>query len=336
MMINNKFKKHIALYFLSFSLVVLPRVATAAFEVVALGVYGGISSDNLTSYLIKSDEQKLYLALDAGTTVSGIEKAIQKNSFPELAQQDTNENNDVGFVLRDLINSYWISHGHLDHMSGLIIASPDDVKKTVYGSKETLQYMTDNIFNWGAWPNMTNSGIEPRLGKLIFMPEPMNVPFSIGETGLTGVAYPLNHGGYPSSMLLVSDKNDSFAFFGDTGSDFVQKSNELNQIWQVLAKKVRGNSLKGMIIETSFTSETPDKSLYGHLTPHWLLKELKVLEKLSGGAGSLKGLNIMIGHLKPSLNKNQDAAAEIKSQIINGNDMGINFIFPVQGERYNF
>jgi len=35
--------------------------AYAGFDVVALGVHGGVEEGNLTSYLIRSDDQKLYL-----------------------------------------------------------------------------------------------------------------------------------------------------------------------------------------------------------------------------------------------------------------------------------
>ena len=43
--------------------------AMAAFDVVALGVNGGVEEGNLTSYLVRSDDQKLYLGLDAGSVM---------------------------------------------------------------------------------------------------------------------------------------------------------------------------------------------------------------------------------------------------------------------------
>lgn len=310
--------------------------AHAGFDVIALGVQGGVSSDNLTSYLIKADDSEHYLALDAGTTVTGITKAIEKNSFPELAGINLQNLTPSGYVLQNLIDSYWISHGHLDHFSGLVIASPDDVKKNVYGMPATLNYLTDNIFNWIAWPNMTDKGSAPQIGTFILKQEAMDTPFSIGDTRLTGIMYPLNHGGYPSSMLLVINDNESFAFFGDTGPDVVQKSNELDAIWQILAPKIKDKSLKGMIIETSYDNSVPDSSLYGHLTPKWLLHELQALEQYSGGKGSLNGFPVVIGHIKPSLKQDAQPEKIIKQQLESGNNMGIKFIFPVQGERYEF
>lgn len=43
---------------------------------------------------------------------------------PELAAPYTPQ----GYVFRQLIGSYFISHGHLDHVAGLIVGSPEDNK----------------------------------------------------------------------------------------------------------------------------------------------------------------------------------------------------------------
>jgi cAMP phosphodiesterase len=40
--------------------------------------------------------------------------------------------------------------------------------------------------------------------------------FSLGLTRLTGEMYPLSHGKSPSSMLLISSNNATFAYFGDS------------------------------------------------------------------------------------------------------------------------
>ena len=49
--------------------------AKTSFEIVALGVNGGVIDGNITSYLIRSTDENSYLALDAGTLLPGIEKA---------------------------------------------------------------------------------------------------------------------------------------------------------------------------------------------------------------------------------------------------------------------
>lgn len=70
---------------LSFSL--FSSLSTAAFEVVALGVDGGVSDGNLTSYLIRNDSQPLYLGLDAvpccqGSLVPWRKAILQRSPMP--------------------------------------------------------------------------------------------------------------------------------------------------------------------------------------------------------------------------------------------------------------
>ncbi len=62
-------------------------LAMAGFEVVALGVDGGVSDGNLTSYLIRSDGKPQYVALDAGSLLPGIAKGLEKGSFPQVTPE---------------------------------------------------------------------------------------------------------------------------------------------------------------------------------------------------------------------------------------------------------
>lgn len=102
--------------------------AAAGFDVIALGVNGGVEEGNLTSYLVRSDDQKLYLGLDAGSVLPGIRKALEKGSFPGVTAENATPLTPQGAVFRNLIGGYFISHGHLDHLAGLIISSPEDTK----------------------------------------------------------------------------------------------------------------------------------------------------------------------------------------------------------------
>ncbi|MVX34738.1 hypothetical protein [Myroides sp. LoEW2-1] len=88
-------------------------------EIIPLGVYGGGIESNLSSYLIGIENSKSYISLDAGTIRAGINKTIEYNTF-----DDTTEN-----ILQNYIKGYFITHGHLDHLAGLIINSPDDSSK---------------------------------------------------------------------------------------------------------------------------------------------------------------------------------------------------------------
>ncbi len=89
------------------------------FKVVPLGVLGGIDESNLSAYMVAPAGSNNYICLDAGTLHYGIEKAVANKVFNVSATE----------VLKKYIKSYFISHAHLDHISGLIINSPDDTNK---------------------------------------------------------------------------------------------------------------------------------------------------------------------------------------------------------------
>ncbi|MDA1379595.1 hypothetical protein PCI56_06570 [Plesiomonas shigelloides subsp. oncorhynchi] len=78
--------------------------------------------------------------------------------------------------------------------------------------------------------------------------------------------------------MLKDSEGDVFAYFGDTGPDEVENSDSLSKVGNASSFCQR-QKLKGIIIEVSFSNETEDKNLFGHLTPNWLIKELSVLEK---------------------------------------------------------
>src|SRR5688572_27299998 len=119
--------KTVAFYFIGLFLIGSPLLAQKkVFEVVPLGVKGGVDETNLSAYLVAPKNTNTFICLDAGTINAGIEKAIANNAF----KVSTNE------VLRKYIKGYLISHAHLDHVSGLIINSPADSSKTVYATKK--------------------------------------------------------------------------------------------------------------------------------------------------------------------------------------------------------
>ncbi|MGB8666716.1 MAG: MBL fold metallo-hydrolase [Serratia inhibens] len=311
-------------------------LALAGFDVVALGVDGGVSDGNLTSYLIRSDNQPQYLALDAGSLLPGIAKGLEKGSFPQVTPELAAPYTPQGYVFRQLIGGYFISHGHLDHVAGLIIGSPEDAKKNIYAQADTILVLRNHYFNWKAWPNFTDAGNGARLGTYRLQTVRPLQRFTLGVTGLSGVMYPLSHDRNPSSMLLVSDRRGSFAYFGDTGPDALEQSRNLDTAWRALGPLIEQKKLKGMIIETSYPNGVEDKNLYGHLTPAWLLKELKNLARYSGGEGSLKDFPVVISHIKPSLKQGEDVRATIKQQLDQGNDLGVKFILMEQGDRQTF
>src|SRR5262249_59591880 len=104
----------------------------------------------------------------------------------------------VGYVLTNLIKGYLISHAHLDHVAGLIIASPDDSKKPIYALPSVGADLVDTYFNWRAWPNFTDRGKAPQLKKYPVGGLKPGVAIPINGTAMTRDAFPLCHGAMDS------------------------------------------------------------------------------------------------------------------------------------------
>ncbi|GHB60045.1 3',5'-cyclic-nucleotide phosphodiesterase [Psychrosphaera saromensis] len=318
--------------------------AGAGFEVTVLGDRGGIKDGNLTAFLVRAQQDVNYLALDAGTLVNGIEVAERKGAFAHVTIPKESEYGVVGYILRDRIKGYLLSHAHLDHVSGLVIASPEDSKKNIYGLANVNKALSETYFNWVAWPNFADQGKGFKIGQYHYVDLPIGQSQAITNTSLKVTAFPVNHT-VETGAFVIENQGDIMVFFGDTGPDSLsnsvdastdsskENSRNLTKIWQYLAPKVQANKLKGLIIEVSFPNETPDKSLFGHMTPKWLFKELSKLEQQSGGKGSLNGLKVVIQHIKYSLKKGADIREIIKSQLNELNNLGVEIIISNQGEQ---
>jgi len=291
-----------------------------AFQVVPLGVKGGIDEKNLSAYLIAPVNTNDYICLDAGTVNAGIEKAIENKVF----KVSTSE------VLRKYIKGYLISHAHLDHVSGLIINSPADSSKTVYATSKCMEMMENHYFNDQTWANFGDQGVGFPLKKYHFQTLAIGEETALTNTKMTVKAFPLSHvNPFESTAFLIKNGNDYALYLGDTGPDAVEKSNNLRALWTTVAPLVQNKQLKGIFIEVSFPNEQPDQFLFGHLTPNYLMKELHILAELAG-KDALQDFKIIITHLKPPF-KN---ILKIKEQLKAQNDLGLKIIYPEQGKRF--
>lgn len=318
------------------SLGVAINASAAGFETVTLGSKGGIQDGNLTAFMLKSELDNNYVLLDAGSVVNGLIVSEQKGAFADVKVPEDSKYTKVGYLLKEKIKGYLISHAHLDHVAGMIISSPDDSHKPIYGLASTNEGLMNNYFNWSAWPNFGNEGNGFKLSKYTYTDLTQYQWQAVKGTTMQVMAMPLSHSGGESTAFLLKDtQGDVFAYFGDTGPDAVEKSDALNKVWSALTPFVKQGQLKGIVIEVSFTNETPDKALFGHLTPNWLMKELTALESMAG-KDSLKGLDVVVSHIKYSLKKGEDPQVVIKRQLDAANTLGVNFLFPAQGDALTF
>lgn len=310
-------------YILTLQLLLLSGISWAqskSFKIVPLGVLGGADESNLSSYMLAPTGSNNYICLDAGTINYGIQKAIAHKVFNISAEH----------VLKQYIKGYFISHAHLDHLGGMIINSPGDNNKSIYGLAGTLSTIKIHYFTPQSWANFGNEGAGA-INKYTYRTLIPLKEIPIDNTELTVTAFPLSHADLTSTAFLVKSRGNYILYLGDTGSDAMERSDNLHTLWQTIAPLIKNKQLKALMIEVSFPDEQPDKSLFGHLTPRLLMAEMKNLSLLTG-TDAIKNLNLVITHLKPPAK----SIAKIKTQLQAQNKLGLNLIFPVQGKLLEF
>ena len=291
-------------------------ISTNGFKVIPLGVKGGLDESNLSAYLVAASGSDQFICLDAGTIYKGLELAAQKKIFkpsnPSVIQQNK-------------INSYFISHAHLDHTAGLIMNAPNDKAKNLYGLASVLDVFKKNYFTWSAWANFGTEGEAPILKKYSYQTLTPKLEIPIDNTGLFVTPFVLSHvKPYESTAFLVRNQDTYLLYLGDTGSDKIEQSDQLAQLWQTIAPLVIQNQLKAIFIEVSFDNSVSEKSLFGHLTPKLLMEEMGKLNQLSNGL--LKNTQLYVTHIKPC----DDCETKIKAEIQAANQIGLNISYPTQ------
>jgi 3',5'-cyclic-nucleotide phosphodiesterase len=291
-------------------------ISTNGFKVIPLGVKGGLDESNLSAYLVAASGSDQFICLDAGTIYKGLELAAQKKIFKPSNPSVIQQNN---------INSYFISHAHLDHTAGLIMNAPNDKAKNLYGLASVLDVFKKNYFTWSAWANFGTEGEAPILKKYSYQTLTPKLEIPIDNTGLFVTPFALSHvKPYESTAFLVRNQDTYLLYLGDTGSDKIEQSDQLAQLWQTIAPLVIQNQLKAIFIEVSFDNSVSEKSLFGHLTPKLLMEEMGKLNQLSNGL--LKNTQLYVTHIKPC----DDCETKIKAEIQAANQIGLKIFYPTQ------
>ena len=228
-------------------------------------------------------------------------------------------------IQQQQIKGYFISHAHLDHTAGLIMNSPNDNTKNLYGLASVLEVFKKNYFTWSAWANFGNEGEAPILNKYTYQTLVPTKEIAIDNTDLFVTPFVLSHvQPYESTAFLVRHQNSYLLYLGDTGADKVEKSEQLAALWKAITPLVMKKQLKGIFIEVSFDNSIPEKALFGHLTPNLLMEEMGKLNQLSNG--QLNNTPLYVTHIKPC----DGCEIKIKSEIQKANQIGLNIFYPSQ------
>jgi 3',5'-cyclic-nucleotide phosphodiesterase len=290
--------------------------SASGFKVIPLGVKGGLDETNLSAYLVSALGSSNFICLDAGTVYGGLQKVKLNHGLDEHPMED---------MQKKMIKAYFISHGHLDHLAGLILNAPNDNAKPIYAFPSVIEVMKQNYFTWKSWANFANEGDQPILNKYQYQTLEAGKEIEVTNTSLQVTAFPLSHvNPYESSAFLIRNQQNYLLYLGDTGADSVEKSDKLSKLWQAIAPLIIKKQLKSIFIEVSFDNSIPKKSLFGHLTPQLLMQEMSKLNAIAGD--HLKSVQIAVTHIKPC----DHCEENIKKQIAEANHLGLKIIYPEQ------
>ncbi len=312
----------------------------ARFVAIVLGTSGGLIDGNLSAYLLAPNGSTDFICLDAGTVLAGIRHAYHQGSFGALPISPESGLTPEGQVLHHHVKAYLLSHAHLDHVAGLVVASTDDKPKPVLGLPTTLDYLRDHLFNWKIWPNFGNEGEGLRLRKYRYVRLKPGKKQAISNTKMTVEPLQLSHSSdYQSTAFLIQTRGFYTLYFGDTGPDEVEKSDRMQIVWNRVAPLVRSGKLRGLFLEVSYPDGRPDRLLHGHLTPAWAMQELQRLASLVDPAqpeAALSGLKVIITHIKPSLRLGSTPRERIAEQLAAHNNLEVELILAEQGQRIEY
>lgn len=335
-----------AVSLLTFTSVILPPSqldlcpSGGDFVIVPLGTSGGITEDNLSSFLLSRRGSPYFLALDGGDIFHGLSiftsnivyqlqhqnKYSYIFSFPDWAQ---NIQQQTGWLIKNNIIGYFIGHPHLDHLLGFMAAAPEDYymdeagnapstpqPKSIIGLESTLSAIASDLFNGIVWADF------PKLNRYTYQVvsdgSEEDLPSLLGNftqgASILPQAFPNNitvkthltcHDSLNSSAFLFTFQeveDYQVLFFSDTGVPSSVPPSFCNWTERIAEVWASVNlpKLRVIIIEVSFPNEVPDSGMYGHLRPKDLMAQLHVLASMKK-ASSLSGLNVIIQHIKPIL-----------------------------------
>ncbi|KAL2136598.1 hypothetical protein VTI74DRAFT_2903 [Chaetomium olivicolor] len=154
-----------------------------ALQVIVLGSGGGPLESNVTAFLVRSLasgwSKGSVVAVDAGVHLSAIKGILEQTQpanlgeengpqlpytletgpFAGLQVSNATADANAAHIHKSLIETYLITHPHLDHIAGFVINTaglPGSRPKRVAGLPSTITALKTHVFNNVIWPNLSD------------------------------------------------------------------------------------------------------------------------------------------------------------------------------------
>ncbi len=201
------------------------------------------------------------------------------------------------------VEHIFLTHSHLDHINDIaflidtyLIERETPLK--IYGLKETLEALNENIFNWDIWPDFKKISLIKSGHKAIeFIELELNKEYTFKDVTLKPIA--MNHT-VPTCGYVIKKDNFSLIYATDT---YI-----CDTIWEEANNNL---DIKSIVIDVSFPSELEELAKKSkHLTPMLLKHELLKLNR--------DDITIHVTHIKPNYQEIVEKELEILKVLKNG------------------
>ncbi|GJE86807.1 3',5'-cyclic-nucleotide phosphodiesterase [Phanerochaete sordida] len=282
-----------------------------AFDLVVIGCGGGPNETNLSSYFLKTHDASWnegIISIEAGSGLGALERVLQNN--PGLLESPRSAAEVLSWI-----RSYLITHAHLDHVSGLVLAagSLNGPTRRILSTRDVLKDI-QGIFSDRLWPNLASWNSRDPSAPLLYSQLTISERYAPVAKDVSVRVMPISHGQtstqqtYDSSAFFVRHDPSSkqLLFFGDVEPDSLSTKPRTIDVWRVAAPMIP-RALDTIFIECSYPAGRPNEQLYGHLSPEHLAAELSALAqevaklRNNGTAQVLRGVRVYITHCKDDL-----------------------------------
>ncbi|GAO13109.1 uncharacterized protein UV8b_03497 [Ustilaginoidea virens] len=157
----------------------MAELSDPALQVIVLGSGGGPEESNVTALLVRSVAENWskgsIVAVDAGVHLSAVARLVQeaypdvlpakppftltRGPFAGLDLPHASASANAAHITRSLVDTYLITHPHLDHISGFVVNTaglPGTRPKKLAGLPSTIQALKNHVFNNVIWPNLSD------------------------------------------------------------------------------------------------------------------------------------------------------------------------------------